>query len=96
MEKTYFVDDDLFNVLHDFGWVKSEEEVLKEKKQKEEAAKQKEQEKQEKPEEPEEPEDHYFTCPYDNIQEEFDCVNEKLDVVLKCLKTILTVLRDNG
>lgn len=93
MEKTYFIDEDLLNDLHNFGWVKTEEEILKEKKQKEEAAKQKEQEKQEKQEEPEDPD---FDCPCANIQEEFDCVNEKLDVVLKCLKTILAVLRDNG
>lgn len=95
MEKTYFIDDDLLNVLHGFGWVKTEEEVLKEKKQKEQE-KQEKQEKQEEPEEPEDFEDPDFDCPCANIQEEFDCVNEKLDVVLKCLRTILTVLRDNG
>lgn len=94
MDEQYFINEELLDILHECGMVKTEKELIKEKEQKEA---------EEQKEDNEKFEDE---CPVmqelEDIKASIDSLNDSLTVMNDCmhsfgksLKAILTVLKDN-
>ncbi len=92
MDEQYFIDEELLNVLHECGMVKTEKELAAEKKLEEEAQKEEAEKKEYKDAATEE-------CPVlqgiKDIKESLDTLNEKMQTFASVLKDVLLILRDN-
>lgn len=100
MDEQYFINEELLDILHECGMVKTEKELIKEKEQEEKALKEEEATKHEKDEEFED------ECPVvkemEDIRTSIDSLTASLTTMNDCmhsygkiLKAILTVLKDN-
>lgn len=100
MDEQYFINEELLDILHECGMVKTEKELIKEKEQEEKALKEEEATKHEKDEEFED------ECPVvkemedirisiDSLTASLATMNDCMHSYGKILKAILTVLKDN-
>lgn len=100
MDEQYFINEELLDILHECGMVKTEKELIKEKEQEEKALKEEKTAKHEKDEKFEE------ECPVvkelENIRTSIDSLTTSLATMNDCmhsygkvLKAILTILKGN-
>lgn len=100
MDEQYFINEELLDILHECGMVKTEKELIKEKGQEEKALKEEKATKHEKDEEFED------ECPVvkemedirisiDSLTASLATMNDCMHSYGKILKAILTVLKDN-
>lgn len=100
MDEQYFINEELLDILHECGMVKTEKELIKEKEQKE-ALKEKEAEEQK-----EDNEEFENECPVmqelEDIKTSIDSLNDSLTIMNDCmvsfgktLKSVLTHIQDN-
>lgn len=102
MDEQYFINEELLDILHECGMVKTEKELIKEKEQEEKALKEEEAKKQKGDNE----EEFDGECPVakelEDIRTSIDSLTASLATMNDCmhsygkiLKAILTVLKDN-